>query len=684
MLRMQLAGSLGNLGLLALCAGHPARSKELVVEGLAKVPEHAFVRLALLDSLANVALYEGDLGEAGRLIDDCAAIIATHTVPARSWYDLTHQITRCAFLSHQEAWATIIDVVNDADPELDRRQLRTWRASLLCAKARAHARLGDHDAADATLLTAMRACPRGAVDPLITLEATTGTCLALRGDTGLGQRHFDRALRACDAIDHRYQAWAVTRERASLPPHTRRASQSRAERHRHADSDDAALLLSDVAALLGAGHSIDLLAQRVVAILEATPLRTRMEVTKRSDQEYLANPVASWESRGTDGCRINLAGSDRQITIDIRDLHTLEEVSLVKSLTDVISAAVHQTSDADDDEHLWPRAHDVGSDDRIFWSPRMQELLRITQRLASTDLPILITGETGTGKEIVARLIHEHSKVRRGPFVPFNASALPRDLVESQLFGHRRGAFTGALESSPGVIRSAAHGTLFLDEIADLDPLVQPKLLRFLESGEVHPVGELRPIRVNVRVVSATNAHLESLVNEGRFRSDLFYRIRVASVALPPLRERKDEIPAFAALFVRKAAAETGRQHIVVNDDVIAALLLYDWPGNIRQLANELRRIVALADDGATLTSANLSPEISGPWLAARPRDDGAAGPAVTIRLDQPLDLAIADVERAFVERALQQTHGHVTDAAQLLGISRKGLFLKRKKLGIE
>ena len=528
----------------------------------------------------------------------------------------------------------------------------------------------------------MRSCPRGAVDPIISIETATGTCLALRGETHQAHRHFDRALRACDAIGHRFQGWIVTRERESLPVHRPQTTTPLLERRRQTDTEDVALLLADVASLLNTGHSLDLLAQRVISVLEASPLRTRLRVTREASTGDHTAPTAAWEFRGSHGCRIDLSDADTTISIDIRELASLEEISLVKNLTDIIGTAVDLDEDAG--SHLWPRAELTGTDDAVFWSPRMQEILRIAQRLASTALPILITGETGTGKEVFVRLIHEHSRVRRGPFIPFNASAIPRDLVESQMFGHRRGAFTGALDSSPGVIRSADHGTLFLDEIGDLDPAVQPKLLRFLESGEIHPVGDLKPLHVNVRVVAATNASLDTLAAEGRFRSDLLYRLRVAALDLPPLRERKDEIPALTAHFVHKAVAESQRAHITVGDDVVAALLLHDWPGNLRQLSNELRRVVALAEDGATLRATDLSPEVAAPWFAARPHTQPRATDGVAVRLDQPLDVATEELERAFIEHALVQTQGRVSDAAQLLGISRKGLFLKRKKLGLE
>jgi len=314
----------------------------------------------------------------------------------------------------------------------------------------------------------------------------------------------------------------------------------------------------------------------------------------------------------------------------------------------------------------------------------MTELLKIAIRLASTDLPILLTGETGTGKEVFARIIHDHSRTKRGPFIAYNCSAMPRDLVESQLFGHRRGSFTGATDSFPGLVRSAEHGTLFLDEVGDLDVAVQPKLLRFLESAEIHPIGELRPQRVPVRIVAATNVDLDEQVAHGRFRRDLFYRLGVARLALPPLRERKDEIPALATLFLERHSRECRRAGVKLSDEVMAALLLYDWPGNIRQLGNEIRRIVAMAADGQTLLASHLSPEITRNWNArpTEPAERVPAGPEVLIRLDQPLDRALAQVEREFIARALDACGGRMADAARLLGISRKGLFLKRRRIG--
>jgi len=330
---------------------------------------------------------------------------------------------------------------------------------------------------------------------------------------------------------------------------------------------------------------------------------------------------------------------------------------------------------------LWP-ADALDSDPECVWaSEQMIEALTTARRIAATPLSVLITGETGTGKEMVARAIHRASDRADRPFLPFNCAAVPRDLLESQLFGHRKGAFTGADAGFQGVIRSAAGGTLFLDEIGEIGPEMQPKLLRFLETHEIHPLGEPQPVKVDVRVIAATNASVEQLMADGRFRGDLFYRLNVMRLSLPPLRERREEIPPLVQHYVRKHADEQRKGQLTVADDTLEYLLLFSWPGNVRQLANEVRRMVALAEPNSTLTPALLSPEIqaSRRTIPATP----AAEPEVRVALDQPLPAAVDKLEQMMVRRALDRTHGRVEEASRLLGISRKGLFLKRRRWGL-
>ena len=679
--KYQLA-ALTNLAVVSMLQGNNARARALIDQVLPACSELTYIRLGALDNLAQIELREGRHETCRSILNDCQSASRADVLPARSWYDLAHQITRCAYFEHLEDWASIIDIADDADPELTRRQYKAIRTSLLCAKARALARLGRQADASATLALAVRACPRGAVDPLIVLEASKALCASLRGDAVNGSVHYERAIAACRAIGHRYHEWWITAQRDDVRKHTVETVVV----HPRSDIAQTSLLLSDVATILGAGHSIDLLAHRVGAILQSTPLASRVDIVSESGPEYRPEPTAEWDAAADGTCTIRVAGSDRVASITVRGVTSIEEISLLKGMADLVQIAVARTADTereDEDLTLWPRTVAPDGEDTIFRSPRMMELLRIAERLAATNLPVLITGETGTGKEVIARLIHDHSTQKRGPFVPFNCSAVARELVESQLFGHRRGAFTGAVDAFPGVVKAAERGTLFLDEIGDLEPLVQPKLLRFLESGEIQPVGESRPQCVAVRIVAATNGDLETLTKDGRFRRDLFYRIGVARLELPPLRERKDEIPAFASLFLARFARECGRSGLKLADDFIAALLLFDWPGNIRQLANEIRRVAAMAIDGQTLGAADLSADVTQNWNARPVTPSRVSTPAVDVRLDQPLAAAVESLERQFIERALQASSGRVADAAQLLGLSRKGLFLKRRRCGL-
>jgi len=320
----------------------------------------------------------------------------------------------------------------------------------------------------------------------------------------------------------------------------------------------------------------------------------------------------------------------------------------------------------------------------VYSSEGMVELVKTIRRVAGANVTVLLTGETGVGKELFARALHKASARSDKIFLPFNCSTVSRDMFDSQLFGHKRGSFTGAHEDSAGVIRAAAGGTLFLDEIGEMGLDVQPKLLRFLESGEVQPLGDPKPRLVDVRVVAATNAKLDRLVAEGKFREDLFYRLNVIRIDIPPLRERREEIPALVEHFLEKFGREFEKPMLRVADETLEYLVLFRWPGNVRQLANEIRRMVALAEPGSVLMPAHLSNEI----FASRrtmPVDQVPRGSSeVMARIDQPLSAAVEHVERAAIQRALSMTDGHMDEAARMLGLSRKGLYLKRQRLRID
>ncbi|CAN5877657.1 hypothetical protein BH24ACI5_BH24ACI5_04240 [soil metagenome] len=310
-------------------------------------------------------------------------------------------------------------------------------------------------------------------------------------------------------------------------------------------------------------------------------------------------------------------------------------------------------------------------------SVAMQRVTDQIQRLQGNDLNVLITGESGTGKDLVARAIHAGSPRSTRMFLPYNCTSATRELADSQLFGHRRGSFTGAVADQPGVLRTAVGGTLFLDEVGDLPLDVQPKLLRFLEQGEVLPVGETRPQRVDVRVVAATNVDLEQRVANGTFREDLFYRLCVIRIHVPPLRERREEIPHLSTFFLRDACERLGKPGVRLSPETLDLFDGFPWPGNVRQLRNEVQRAVAL-----TTANGVIAPDVLSVAFAL-PTAPDARGFARTRGRRTTLAHAVEKLEREMIETALQRSGGNVSQTARVLGLTRRGLYLKMERLAI-
>ncbi len=319
----------------------------------------------------------------------------------------------------------------------------------------------------------------------------------------------------------------------------------------------------------------------------------------------------------------------------------------------------------------------------IHSSPAMTRLVEEVHKIRSSDVTVLVTGESGTGKELVARAIHALSTRRDKVFVPFNCTAVPKELTEGYLFGYRRGAFTGAIKDSDGVIRAAVGGTLFLDEIGDLPIDVQPKLLRFLQEGEIQPLGEQRPMKVDVRIIAATNTDLEEMVTQSRFREDLYYRLNIIRLRVPPLRERRSEIPTIVNYYLNHYSAKFGRRDIQMTPQAVDLLMVGDWPGNVRQLCNEVQRIVARTEDGTLITPELLSPElrlmktVSAP-ATVTPIGTIAGGASANVPLQNAtLAEALSEVERKMIAEALRKHRGNISRAARELGLTRRGLYLK-------
>jgi len=306
-------------------------------------------------------------------------------------------------------------------------------------------------------------------------------------------------------------------------------------------------------------------------------------------------------------------------------------------------------------------------------SQRVVEIFKVIRKVADYKSTVLVFGESGTGKELVARALHEQSVRRTAPFVPINCGAIPETLLESELFGHVKGAFTDATRTKPGLIEEAEGGTLFLDEIGELPLSLQVKLLRFLQEDEIRRVGDTRAIAVDVRVVAATARDLADMVKAGTFREDLYYRLNVLQLSIPPLRERKDDIPLLVDHFLEKYAARLKREPMSMSRDALRALMDYAWPGNIRELENTIERAIVLAD-GERIEVDNL-PE--------RLRDDRAELPLAFLGDDLSVKKAVRTIERELIRRALEKTGGNRTRASELLEISHRALLYKIKEYGL-
>jgi transcriptional regulator with GAF, ATPase, and Fis domain len=307
-------------------------------------------------------------------------------------------------------------------------------------------------------------------------------------------------------------------------------------------------------------------------------------------------------------------------------------------------------------------------------SKAVTELLAQLDKVADTRVSVLVEGETGTGKELIAAALHYRSSRRDKLFVAQNCAAFPEQLLESELFGHKRGAFTGASEDKKGLFEVADGGTLFLDEIGEMPLSLQAKLLRVLQEGEIRPLGATQVKHVNVRIVAATNRKLEDEIKAGRFREDLYYRLKVFPLRVPPLRERREDVPALAACFLERYGKEIGKTVAGFAQETLLALASHGWPGNVRELENEVQRLVIQVEAGAYVTPELLSPSVRGATVALSPRNTAAAG-TLKERVDQ--------VERVIVLEVLKEHDNNKTSAARALGITREGLHKKMKLLGI-
>jgi len=398
---------------------------------------------------------------------------------------------------------------------------------------------------------------------------------------------------------------------------------------------------------------------RIVVMSAQNTLLTAVKATQRGAFEYMPKPF------------------------DIRELVNVVQRALSTPRTPAAEAA------AEDPEEKLPL---------IGRSSAMQEIYRTLARLMGTDLSVMITGESGTGKELVARALHDYGKRRNGPFVAINMAAIPRELIESELFGHEKGAFTGATQRASGRFEQAEGGTLFLDEIGDMPPEAQTRLLRVLQEGEYTTVGGRTPIRANVRIVAATHRDLTQLIRQGLFREDLFYRLNVVPIRLPPLRERTEDIAELVRHFLTLAASE-GLPSKTIDAQAMERMKRHRWPGNVRELENLVRRLAALYSQeviGIEVVEAELSGSMQATEPQAAVESEGLAATVERHLRDYfaahadglpaagVYDRVLREVERPLISLALEATRGNQIKAAHVLGLNRNTLRKKIKDLDIQ
>jgi len=346
------------------------------------------------------------------------------------------------------------------------------------------------------------------------------------------------------------------------------------------------------------------------------------------------------------------------------------------ALLHVLRSALEQRRLKSENAYLRSQLEDRYRIDGLVGRSRvMRELFQLLETVAATSSTVLITGETGTGKELAARAIHHNSPRRANRFVALNCSAIPETLLEAELFGHVRGAFTGAVGTRQGRLEQAHKGTLFLDEVATMSPALQAKLLRVLQEREFERVGDSHTVKIDVRVIAATHSDLARMVADGSFREDLFYRLNVIPVQLPPLRERREDIPLLVQHFLQKLSAESGRSSVTISQDALRRLMAHPWPGNIRQLENAIERALAFSQGRSQIDVQDLTADIQ--------QQTPATDSSEVWFPDEGLDLArhIDGIELALIRRSLERTHGNKRQAAKLLNLKRTTLIEKLKRL---
>ena len=663
--------------------------------------------IAFRDTLMSLHLALGTLDDAAAEADKIDWILED-TGTRDSYYGLWHLLTRVRWLYRIGDAAAGLALAQDAIPRIERMADRNLLERMTLLAAEGLGRVGRAVDGASLMAVAVGANPDPPLEMIAEASRVAGR-LAAADDAAAAQSHFDRAGRIFQGVGNLTARAEVERDASDAIGN----AVSVLAGGPAGDGRLAVLLRADSSPTRGpeARPPEALFAERIAALLElaAHPplLATETLALVADTHASLSGAVVATDASGSRECLeafatpgspspLDAASGALRIPIGEHADRTFEVITVPRrsptaratllAIERLVHASVALTNARQQEREraaLWPEPSPEQQLGLICAAESMMDLVKTTRRVAASNVTVLISGETGVGKELFARALHQSSARSGRLFLPYNCTTVPRDMLDSQLFGYRRGAFTGAMEDSPGLIRSAAGGTLFLDEIGEMSAEAQPKLLRFLESGEIIPLGESAPQLVDVRIVAATNADLDQLVADGKFREDLYYRLNVIRLRVPPLRERREEVPLLVEYFLDRYSRELQKPIVRIADDTLEYLVLYRWPGNVRQLGNEIRRMVALAEPGAILMPEHLSTEIASSRRTIPSSERQLEPNEVVVRIDQPAAAAAEHLERALIKRALKVSHGNVEDAAKLLGYSRKGLYNKRLRFGL-
>ncbi len=659
-----------------------------VAEPLAS--EVPLLKFCLYDTKAQLQLATNDLQGCENTLEFLSGRLGNGVDVQRSFPAFERLATQIRLLQRQGCLDEALKVTQEAARVARSRGERVFEAAFTLRHAEILVDIGQLEAASAITRQAIMGSNPLSVDSLTTraeLEHVRGKLLHRMGASGEAVCFLERSVRIHSAIGQLgardSAAETLNQARTSLAGEARKLT----EEGNNGQSHNAPLLKTDLleslASLSALAGRPDLLAAETFAFVSDLDVANRMALLAIKGASKTVIQQRDWpdvlESDMHSEVVTLRLGSVRETEFVLyvqpkSQLWACSRVAALQMNLRLITAHEEARRDKLQRDSVWPKDADPES-----LNSRMHDIHREAEKVARSNLTILITGETGVGKEVLAREIHKNSSRSERPFRPMVCAGVPNGLLESQLFGYRKGAFTGAGADFQGVIRGAEGGTLFLDEIGDLPIDLQVKLLRFLDSKEVHPLGEVRPIPVDVRIIAATNADLQQLVADGKFREDLLFRLNTATFNIPPLRDRREEIPSLVDHFLGHYSQENQKPKPPLADEVLQYLLIYNWPGNIRELRNEMERLAGMVDAGGTIRPSDLKLEI----VSARHARHVAAGPnALSIRANQPLPAAIEQLEREMIRRVLRDCENNVTEAARVLGITRKGLYEKRKRLG--